>query len=111
MTAPPTPAPGAPFDLGLAGARAVVTGGSGAIGAAICRLLVEQGARVWSLDLGAPAEPVPGVRTLVTDVRSRASIVEAAAVIAILKKNDANLTDDERRLILDLIEESRKDGR
>ena len=74
MTAPPTPAAGAPFDLGLAGARAVVTGGSGAIGAAICRLLVEQGARVWSLDLGAPAEPVPGcARSSPTCVRARRS--------------------------------------
>ncbi len=82
MRNPPTTAAGAPFDLGLAGARAVVTGGSGAIGAAICRLLVEQGARVWSLDRDAPAESIPGVRTLVADVRSRASIVEAAAVIA-----------------------------
>ena len=82
MTAPPPPAAGGSFDLGLAGARAVVTGGSGAIGAAICRLLVEQGARVWSLDRDAPAESIPGVRALVTDVRSRASIVEAAAVIA-----------------------------
>mgnify|MGYP003398482259 CR=1 FL=1 len=35
MTTSTTPGPGAPFDLGLAGARAVVTGGSGAIGAAI----------------------------------------------------------------------------
>jgi predicted transcriptional regulator len=36
---------------------------------------------------------------------------EAAAVIAILKKADANLTEEERKLILDLIEESQKRGR
>jgi BlaI family penicillinase repressor len=36
---------------------------------------------------------------------------EAAAVIAILKKADANLTEDERKMILDLIEESQKRGR
>lgn len=36
---------------------------------------------------------------------------EAAAVISILQKKDANLTDDERKRILDLIEESRKGGR
>jgi len=36
---------------------------------------------------------------------------EAAAVISILKKGDAKLTEKERRLILDLIEQSRKDGR
>ena len=36
---------------------------------------------------------------------------EAAAVISILKKAEANLTDEERKMILDLIEESRKRGR
>lgn len=36
---------------------------------------------------------------------------EAAAVISILQKKDANLTDDERKRILDLIEESQKGGR
>jgi BlaI family penicillinase repressor len=36
---------------------------------------------------------------------------EAAAVISILKKADANLTEEERKLILDLIEESQKRGR
>lgn len=36
---------------------------------------------------------------------------EAAAVISILKKRDAKLTEEERRLILDLIERSQKEGR
>jgi BlaI family penicillinase repressor len=36
---------------------------------------------------------------------------EAAAVISILTKADANLTEEERKRILDIIEESRKDGR
>lgn len=36
---------------------------------------------------------------------------EASAVISILKKADANLTEEERKLILDLIEESEKRGR
>ena len=36
---------------------------------------------------------------------------EAAAVISILTKADANLTEEERKKILDIIEESRKDGR
>ncbi len=36
---------------------------------------------------------------------------EAAAVISILTKADANLTEDERKRILDIIEESRKGGR
>jgi predicted transcriptional regulator len=36
---------------------------------------------------------------------------EADAVISILKKKDAELTDEERSKILELIEESRKGGR
>ena len=70
------------FDLGLAGSRAVVTGGAGAIGAAICRMLAEQGVTVWSLDRNAPSEPIPGVRTLDADVRSRDSIAKASAEVA-----------------------------
>ena len=35
---------------------------------------------------------------------------EAHAVISILKKADATLTDDDARLILDLIEKSREEG-
>lgn len=70
------------FDLGLAGSRAVVTGGSGVIGAAICRMLAEQGVTVWSLDRHAPSEPIPDVRTFVADVRSRDSIAKASAAIA-----------------------------
>jgi len=72
----------APFDLGLAGTRAIVTGGSGAIGAAICGMLAEQGVNVWSLDRMAPAEPIAGVRTLIGDVRDRESIERAAATVA-----------------------------
>lgn len=36
---------------------------------------------------------------------------EAAAVISILTKAEANLTDEERKRILELIEETRKGGR
>jgi predicted transcriptional regulator len=36
---------------------------------------------------------------------------EARAVISILKKSDATLTDDDAELILDLIKKSRKEGR
>ena len=36
---------------------------------------------------------------------------EAAAVISILTKADANLTEEERMKILEIIEKSRKDGR
>ncbi|MFO1283229.1 MAG: SDR family oxidoreductase [Burkholderiales bacterium] len=69
------------FDLGLAGKRAVVTGGRGAIGAAVCRRLAEQGAEVWSLDLEPPDDPVGGLRSLIADVRSRESIAAAARTV------------------------------
>ena len=36
---------------------------------------------------------------------------EARAVISILKKSDAKLTDDDVEMILDLIKDSRKEGR
>jgi len=36
---------------------------------------------------------------------------EARAVISILKQADASLSDEERRMILDLIEQSREEGR
>lgn len=36
---------------------------------------------------------------------------EARAVISILKKSDANLTDDDVELILDLIKKSREEGK
>ena len=36
---------------------------------------------------------------------------EADAVISILKKKDALLTDEERKMILELIEESQREGR
>jgi NAD(P)-dependent dehydrogenase (short-subunit alcohol dehydrogenase family) len=78
-----SPGRGTPrFDLGLAGLRAVVTGGAGAIGSAICRLLAEQGAEAWALDLHPPRDAAPGVRSVVADVRNRASLARVHAEIA-----------------------------
>jgi BlaI family penicillinase repressor len=60
-----------------------------------------------------PTIPLQSARKTILDnvVDTFFKGAEAAAVISILKKKDANLTDRERRQILDLIEESRKGGR
>jgi NAD(P)-dependent dehydrogenase (short-subunit alcohol dehydrogenase family) len=50
--------------------RALVTGGSSGLGAALCRALVARGAQVVSADINLPAEPIEGVGYLTLDVRS-----------------------------------------
>lgn len=73
---------GPSFDLGLAGQRAVVTGGAGTIGGAICRLLAGQGVDVWSLDVQMAQDAIAGVSSIVADVRDRASLEAARRQIA-----------------------------
>ena len=68
------------FDLGLAAKRAVVTGGAGTIGGAICTLLAAQGVEVWSLDR-KPSDDA-AIRSVVADVRDRASLERARETIA-----------------------------
>ncbi len=78
----PAPAPAAaPFDLGFAGKRAVVSGAGGTIGRLLCRELAAQGATVYALDLAAPQFAESKVRGLAVDVRSAAAIGEAANTI------------------------------
>lgn len=55
----------------------VVTGGAGGIGAAVCARLTGDGWRVVSLDVVAPAEPIPGVSYVGGDAASRRGIAEA----------------------------------
>lgn len=68
----------------LDGRVAVVTGGAGDIGRAICARLARDGARVWSLDVHAPVkaaqgtEPVKGVEFLELDVTEPAAVSGAA---------------------------------
>ena len=59
------------------GQVAVVTGGSSGIGAAVIKALTEVGIKVVSLDLRAPAEPLPGARYVIADVTDRPALAAA----------------------------------
>lgn len=65
--------------LQLNGRVALVTGGAGAIGGAICRRLAESGASVWCLDRSGQA-PAPA-RTLACDVTDAAATAAAVSEI------------------------------
>lgn len=67
MTAP------AGFPLSLQGRTAVVAGGSGGIGRAVCDLLQRAGAQVISIDR-AGASPVPGAQNLPCDLGDQKAI-------------------------------------
>jgi NAD(P)-dependent dehydrogenase (short-subunit alcohol dehydrogenase family) len=56
------------FDLQLNGVRAVVTGGTLGLGAAVVRALVDAGARVATSARKAPEAPVKGVSYVVADL-------------------------------------------
>lgn len=60
-------------------ARVMITGASGFIGRELARRLVGEGTEVVGVDLRPPAEPVPGVRHVDGDVRTRGPWQEAAA--------------------------------
>lgn len=66
------------FDLQLADRRALVTGGTRGIGAAVVETLLEAGARVVTTARSAPFSPTGGVRYLVADL----STAEGARVVA-----------------------------
>jgi len=59
--------------------RALVTGGSSGLGAALCRALIARGDQVVSADVILPAEPVDGVGYLTLDVRSDQDWSDAVA--------------------------------
>jgi NAD(P)-dependent dehydrogenase (short-subunit alcohol dehydrogenase family) len=60
---------------------AVVTGGARGIGEAICRSFLEQGARVVTLDLLDPLDPVPGIRYVRANIADQESVRDAFADI------------------------------
>jgi acetoacetyl-CoA reductase/3-oxoacyl-[acyl-carrier protein] reductase len=66
--------------LRLEGRVAVVTGGAGAIGGAICARLAESGAAVWCFDRPGHEAPAP-VRSLGVDLTNPSGIAEAIAAV------------------------------
>lgn len=70
-----------PIPLSLEGRNALVTGGSGGIGSAVVRRLIEAGARTASVDLPGAADPPKGALRLDADLsrpdRVRAAVAEA----------------------------------
>ena len=66
------------FDLGLTGRRALVTGGTKGIGAAVALALRDAGAKVIATARALPGQPVQGVRYLAADL----STAEGAGSVA-----------------------------
>jgi len=66
------------FDLGLTGGRALVTGGTKGIGAAVALALRDAGAKVIATARALPGQPVEGVRYLAADL----STAEGAGSVA-----------------------------
>ena len=66
------------FDLQLANKRALVTGGTKGVGAAVVRTLCDAGAHVVATARSAPSQPTDGVRFVAADL----STSEGASVIA-----------------------------
>lgn len=66
------------FDLQLGGKRALVTGGTRGVGAALVATLVGAGARVMATALSPPRHPVAGVHYVVADMASAQGAQHAA---------------------------------
>jgi NAD(P)-dependent dehydrogenase (short-subunit alcohol dehydrogenase family) len=60
------------FDLELAGRRALVTGGTKGVGAAVVAALQEAGASVMTTALGVPEKPLEGVHYIAADLSTAA---------------------------------------
>ncbi len=66
------------FDLQLNGMRALVTGGSRGIGAAVVEALIESGVRVVAASRSLPDRAIPNAHYLTVDLSTAAGALEAA---------------------------------
>ena len=69
------------FDLGLTGLRALVTGGTKGIGAAVVAVLQEQGAQVVSVARSAVVSPPEGVHFIAADLGTAAGCTSATQAV------------------------------
>ncbi|MCD1599915.1 SDR family oxidoreductase [Rheinheimera aquimaris] len=69
------------FDLHLNGLRAVVTGGTQGLGAAVVKTLVEAGARVATSARTEPAQPLQGVTYITADLSTAEGVNHLAQTV------------------------------
>ncbi|HZF29070.1 MAG TPA: SDR family oxidoreductase [Gammaproteobacteria bacterium] len=69
------------FDLALAGRRALVTGGTKGVGAAVVETLREAGARVLATARSAPAKTVEGAGFVAADLSTAAGVYTVASSV------------------------------
>lgn len=69
------------FDLHLNGLRAVVTGGTQGLGAAVVKTLVEAGARVATSARTVPAQPLQGVTYIAADLSTAEGVNHLAQTV------------------------------
>lgn len=69
------------FDLRLNGKRAVVTGGTKGLGAALVKSLLEAGVEVMTSARAAPPEPLPGVTYVTADLATPEGVAELARAV------------------------------
>jgi NAD(P)-dependent dehydrogenase (short-subunit alcohol dehydrogenase family) len=69
------------FDLQLAGKRALITGGSRGVGAAVVETLAQLGARLVATSLSLPKQPVDGVAYVAADLATAEGARRAAAEV------------------------------
>lgn len=70
--------PGISFDLHLEGRRALVTGGTKGVGAAVVQVLHEAGARIATTARELPQNPTPGVHYIAADVATAQGCTKVA---------------------------------
>lgn len=69
------------FDLGMQGKRALVTGGTKGLGAALVKSLRDAGVEVMTSSRAAPERPVPGVTYVTADLATAEGVLELVRAV------------------------------